>query len=210
MTSFVKNNVVFGILIAALVIAVVIIFTAGGGNGNKNGQFKKNGSTKEAASLSAKYLSNEKISLKYPSNWNETNDAASAATDGIVLTSPTDMLVSIDTGAASEQNIFSNVLASVPIQTLGSTYYLDFYNNHVQTGGLAQGACVASHPDTTATYPLSRNITTASDGSANPVNKICISYPSDESGSTIENPVSAFQADPSYKDALSIIKSLSY
>lgn len=160
-------------------------------------------------------LPNEKLNLNYPSTWqvgninspNSSTTVVKPGTDNIELVSPTNLLVTINTGVTNPTISFNNILASTPINTLGGNYYLVFYSSHAQSAGLAQGACVVGSPNGNISFPNSRNITAAS---INPVNLICLSYPQDENGEAFENTVAAFQNDASYKSALNIIRSISY
>lgn len=158
----------------------------------------------------ADYLPDEKLSFKYPTTWSNTPGTASSSSDQVTLTSPSNLLLTITTGVTQSFSGFGTVLGSQPITTMGSNYFLDFYNQHAQTGGLAQGACIATTPANSADYPPSKNIVSAATGGNTPYNEVCLSFPDDDSGTVFESPVSMFANNQDFSDALKIIESITY
>lgn len=169
-------------------------------------------------------LTYEKMSFKYPSTWQISNtskdEAATGGTatpgaDTVTLTSPSGLIVSIQTGEAgvNSSGVPIGLLDSKPVTTLGGSYYLVFYTNKAQSTTEARGACL-NKTSTPTGMPLiaSKNIKTAgmeSDSTEPTANLICIRYPM-EGNVTPVKPVSAFEQDASYKDARLIIESLTY
>lgn len=160
-------------------------------------------------------LKYEKVNLKYPSTWTVTSGSvaggsgANPGTDYIKLVSPTGLNVRINTGVSL--NDFGPTCGVMPyttsVSTLGGSYYLGFEepggrtpSSDLRTGLLCTTA------DANGTWPLSKNVT-SSKGAV--YNLITLAY-YDASDDVVAKPVSAYQSDSSYNDALLIIKSLSY
>ncbi|HET9098510.1 MAG TPA: hypothetical protein VFN51_02735 [Candidatus Saccharimonadales bacterium] len=158
-------------------------------------------------------LIDERLSYRYPSNWVRTSGVqlnspgSKVSGDSVTLTSPSNLMVTMQTGASTALNM-NNVLASVPLSSMGSQVYLSFFNALTSSTGLAQGACLQTGLNSGVAYPASAYASKS--GSGVGYNVICISYPEDESGKVMQNTISAFQADPFYPQALNIIKSLAY
>lgn len=169
-------------------------------------------------------LKYEKISFKYPGSWqinedsrdeNATGGTAAPGADSILLTSPTGMVVSIETGAVGvDSSGVTMVLPnSIPINTLGDSYYLVYYTNKAQSSTDARGACL-NKTNTSSGMPsfASKNIQMAGiiDGPArSTANLVCIGYQM-ENNVTPVKPISAFEQDASYNYAKLIIESLTY
>lgn len=164
-------------------------------------------------SVTLKY---EKATFKYPSTWKLTNtstahssqDAVMPGYDKATIVSPTSLTVTIDTGVSGigDGPYGGTVLSSAPIATLGGNYYLGFGNVDPGSPNSVNGGTIGTTSDRTATWPSSKNISSVN-GKA--FNVVSVGY-FDAAGNAIAKPVSAFQSDASYNDALLIIKSLSY
>jgi len=172
-------------------------------------------------------LKYEQATFKYPSSWQISNTSkdeagtggtATPGADSVTLTSPTGLMININTGQAYtvDDSGMANVLSGAqPIQTLGGTYYLDFYNFTDSTSPTdAAGACLDKSATTSneAPYITSKNIMLANVAGANAspaADTICIQYQNAQ-GSLVPKPVSTFEQDASYNDAKLIIESLSY
>jgi cytoskeletal protein RodZ len=179
---------------------------------------------KDWKSASLKY---EKISFKYPSTWQISNTSknevgtggtATPGADTAVVTSPTGLQVTLQTGEAgfNSSGLLVGLPTAKPINTLGGSYYLVYYTNKSQSTTEARGACVNKTSTSSENMPsvASKNIQVAgmSDGSTGPTaNLICIGYPAPDSTSPVPvKPISAFEQDTSYNDAKLIIESLTY
>ncbi|MEZ0111669.1 hypothetical protein ABH920_005687 [Catenulispora sp. EB89] len=163
-------------------------------------------------------LKYEKASFKYPSTWTLTNSSTPGgtadipATPGIdyaKLVSPTGLTLSIDTGdgGANGGAYFGTVLSATPISTLGGNYYLGFGSGGASGSNVTAAGSVGTAPTSSAALPPSKNVT---DKSGAPLYDVISMLYSSASGTPTSKPVSAFQSDASYNDALLIIKSLSY
>lgn len=157
-------------------------------------------------------LKYEKISLKYPSTWKLTNVSTPYGTNNVMtspgidvatLTSPTGLMITISTGAHDVSSPYSSTPQyTTPIATLGGNYYLGFGagpagDTYPVFGGIGTSL------DGSITYPPSRNVTVSRDQAYNAIH---MSYAPNGTA----NPLSTYLNDPSYNDALLILKSLSY
>lgn len=170
-------------------------------------------------------LKYEQATFKYPASWQisntskteaETGGTATPGADSVSLTSPTGLIVSIITGQpynVDEAGMASVLPGAQPIQTLGGTYYLDFYNSTDSTTPTdAVGACLDKSATTSgneAPYITSKNIQIVSNTNSPAADLVCIQY-RDAKGNLIAKSVSTFQQDSSYSDAKLIVESLSY
>ncbi len=171
-------------------------------------------------------LTYEKATFKYPSSWqisntsqteSETGGTVTPGADTATATSPTGLIVSINTGEAGigdSDGIDSVLPGAQPINTLGSSYYLDFYANVHVSATDAQGACVDKDATVATGVPYipSKNIQLANvsgTSASSATDLICIKY-QDAQGTAQAKPVSTFEQDASYNDAKLIIESLSY
>ena len=219
------SRVVYSLILALGLILVIIVLSntaaqkpSKNTNTVNNTMYSHSQPASQPDNLASLSLPNEKLHLSYPASWDEASDTSpntstdkvSPGTDNIVITSPSNLQVTISTGVVSPQEAFNNVLSSQPITTLGSSYYLDFYNDHQDTGGLAEGACVANTTEPQASLPTSKNISSTTTPGSNLYNEVCLNYPADESGSAFESSVSNFEKDQSFQQALTIIRSISY
>lgn len=163
-------------------------------------------------------LKYEKAMFKYPSTWTLTNSSTPGGTvgipstpgiDSVKLVSPTGLTLVIDTGdgGANGGAYFGNILSTTPITTLGSNYYLGFGSGGASSSNVTNSGSIGTTPASNAAMPISKNIT---DKSGAPLYDVISMFYLDTSGNAISKPVSAFQSDSSYTDALLVIKSLSY
>lgn len=162
-------------------------------------------------------LKYEKATFKYPSTWTVTNVSTPNGTTGnitpgsdqITLTSTTGLTLKFSTGVSGIGGgpYFGTVLSTTPIATLGGNYYLGFGTNGADSHSTSASAGhIGTASTSQANFISSKNVTSTG-GQAYDV--ISLAY-FDASGSAIDKPVSAFQSDTSYSDALLIIKPLSY
>jgi hypothetical protein len=164
-------------------------------------------------------LKYEKINLRYLSTWKLTNVSTPNGTTGditsgsdrAVLTSPTGLTVIVDTGVSGlgDGPYGDSVVIATPITTLGGNYFLGFgtYGADTSTNSTTTSEGVVGTTSTRyATWPTGKN-TSSPHGTTSIV--ISMAY-YDASDHAIAKPVSVFQSDSSYNDALLIIKSLSY
>lgn len=156
-------------------------------------------------------LKYEKVTFKYPSTWNLTNTSTpysenypvTPGFDKATLVSPTGLTLTVSTGVygIGGAPFYGKILSVTPIETLGGSYFLGF-----GTGGGDPNSDVAYSGMVATTssggrWPASKNISVSG---GTPINNISLSYADDG------KPVSVFQNDASYNDALLIIKSLGY
>jgi hypothetical protein len=169
------------------------------------------------ASATLKY---EKLTFKYPATWTVANSSTAGGTSNIPqvpgsdeakLVSPTGLTLVINTGDTGTNGgpYFDTVLSTTPIATLGGNYYLGFGTNE-DSGSVTTtvSGSIGTTADANATWPQSKNITDISPNT--PLFNIISMFYLDATGNAVSKPVSAFQSDPSYNDALLIIKSLTY
>lgn len=231
------NTKGFG-LAGVLVIVVALAVVAGGGayvyhqnhknktmvstnNSSTSTSSKKSTSADPYAGWKTASLKYEQASFKYPSSWQisntskdetQTGGVANPGADSFTLTSPTGQVVSIETGLPyTFENGTATVLPGAQsIKSLGSTYYLDFFNRtNSSTDAIA--ACLDKSPTTASNespYIVSKNITLAPSSPA--ADLICIQYAPDAQGNTVSKPVSVFEQDASFNDAKLVIESLAY
>jgi hypothetical protein len=174
--------------------------------------------TREIKGWKSVDLKYEKLNFKHPANWKlSENPVANGVTnnvkpgsDNITITSPSGLRVIIDTGVTGGSSDFDQVLSSSPITTLGNSYYLDFYSNTASDQNIAQGACVGTTATNNPAYPYSKNVSAASKSGGKPFDVICIDYAQDSMGYIPRKTVAAFQSDPYFNEAKTIIESLSY
>lgn len=207
------------VVVAAIVIVGIVAVVHNGSKRHATDSGMTQTTTSQPETTTAGALSNdslqyEKLHFSYPSNWTEsgkstTSQTVTPGTDGATIASPDGLAVTIRTGVNGAANSLGNVLGSVPITTLGGQFYFDFYNANTTVTGLAQGACVVDSPNAGAAYPLSKNISAISGGSA-PYNQICITYPESENGEPMVGSIASIKSDPAYADALKVIQSISY
>jgi hypothetical protein len=163
-------------------------------------------------------LKYEKANFKYPSTWTVTNSSTAGGTSNIPATpgidyaklvSPTGLTLAIYTGdsGANGGAYFGTILSTTPITTLGGNYYLGFGSGGASGPNVTTAGSVGTTPTSSAASPVSKNVT---DKSGTPLYDVISMFYSSTSGTPISKPVSAFQGDASYNDALLIIKSLTY
>lgn len=161
-------------------------------------------------------LKYEKASFKYPSTWKLTNVSTPDGTTGNItpgsdqakLVSPTGLTVTMDTGVSGigDGPYGGTVLSVTPITTLGGHYYLGFGTGFSSSSTMTNGGTVGTTAASSASFLPSKNTSVAG---GQPFDVISMVY-FDASGSAVAKPVSDFQGDSSYNDALLIIKSLTY
>ncbi|GAA2048964.1 hypothetical protein GCM10009839_63400 [Catenulispora yoronensis] len=162
-------------------------------------------------------LNYEKATFKYPSTWKLTNTSTPNGTTGnitpgsdqVKLSSPTGLTVTIDTGVSGlgDGPYGNGEVLATPITTLGGNYFLGFGTYGAPTNSSTTSEGIVGTTSTRyATWPTGKN-TSSSSGKTYTV--ISMAY-YDASSHAIIKPVSDFQSDSSYNDALLIIKSLSY
>lgn len=166
----------------------------------------------------------DKLTLKYPSNWqlvdkSNTDDTdVTPGQDAIQLISNDSLEVTIGTGATyfDGGNSSVKVISSTPISVLGHADYL-VYASDTSIGGGAVVTTTNSLPST-STFPLAKNINlsqsvksnSAIQGMPAPFNLIGVNYSSSDPTANNQYPISKYQQDPNYKLAQEIIESLSY
>jgi hypothetical protein len=170
-------------------------------------------------------LQYEKVSFKYPSSWQLSNTSkdeqvtggtATPGADTAVLTSPNGLLVSLESGVAGvgDSNGIDSVLPGAqPINTLGGSYYLDFYAHDPDSPTFEQGACIDKSASASGMpYIASKNIQLAniiaptSDIGSPAADLFCIQY----KNVSVEQQDLTLEHDASYNDAKLIIESLTY
>lgn len=168
-------------------------------------------------------LKYEQATFRYPATWQitntskdeaETGGVATPGADSVTLTSPTGLIVSMRTGLpyAVDETGMANVLSGAqPIQTLGGSYYLDFYTNTASGSNDAQAACLDTSATTNneAPYIVSKNIQLTGTTTNPAADLVCVQY-DDAQGEAVAKPVSTFEQDASYNDAKLVIESLTY
>lgn len=199
---------------------------------NSTSQSSKTSTSNKTASTAGPYagwltasLKYEQATFKYPSSWQisntskdetETGGVANPGADTVTLTSPTGQIVSIETGqpyTVDDAGMADVLPGGQSIQTLGNTYYLDFYSftngSSTASSNDASGACLDKSATTNneAPYIASKNITLAAASPA--ADLVCVQYENAQRG-LVAKPVSDFEQDASYNDAKLIIESLSY
>lgn len=139
---------------------------------------------------------------------NGTTGNITPGSDQVKLVSPTGLTLTIDTGVSGvgDGSYTGNVLSTTPIATLGGNYFLGFGTAGDPTSSTAYNGVIGTTSDRKATWPLSKNV---SSGNGSVFDVIAMAYYYAK-GNALAKPVSAFQGDASYNDALLIIKSLSY
>jgi len=233
------NSKGFG-LIEVLIIVVMVIVLGGAGAYMYNRDHKAKSSVTSVSSKSSASnkstdmtanpyagwetgsLKYEQATFKYPSSWQisntskdetETGDVSNPGSDSVTLTSPTGLIVSIETGqpyTVDESGMASVLPGTQSVTALGGNYYLDFYTNSGSTSSTdVVGACLDKSPTTNneAPYITSKYITLAPTSPA--ADLVCIEYRNPQ-GSLVAKPVSTFEQDASYSDAKLIIESLTY
>jgi hypothetical protein len=177
------------------------------------------------AGWSTASLQYEKMSFKYPPSWQLSNTSkdeqatggtATPGADTAVLTSPNGLLVSLESGVAGvgdSDGIDSVLPGAQHINTLGGSYYLDFYAHGPDNPTVAQGACVDKSASASGIpYIASKNIqlaniiAPASDIGNPAADLFCIQY----KNVTAEQQDLTLEHDASYNDAKLIIESLAY
>ena len=160
-------------------------------------------------------LKYEKATFKYPSTWKLTNTSTPNGTTGdiapgsdqVKLISPTGLTLTINTGVSGIGGPSGGVvLSTTPITTLGGNYSLKFQSINPSASVASEGTVVTTATSSAHFLP-SKNLSIVGGGA--PFDLISMSF-FDASGNAIAKPVSDFQSDTSYNDALLIIKSLSY
>lgn len=166
-------------------------------------------------------LKYEAASFKYPSTWkisssstpNGTAGTVSPGSDQVTLTSPGALEVTIKSGTygIGDGPYYGTILSTMPITTLGGSYYLGFGTDAWGTGNKTNSGCVGTSSGASANFPYSKNITIPSP--ANPGDKpfdvVCMIDTQATTASTLKT-VADFEADPSFDDAKLIVQSLSY
>ncbi|MDX3695958.1 hypothetical protein PV726_37720 [Streptomyces europaeiscabiei] len=228
-----KKQIVIGAVIAAVILAAVgySIYAAqqsqksqanndnkGTQNTSKDEDNTPAPSTDPYAGWETASLQYEKASFKYPSAWtisnvstpNGTTGTVTPGSDQVKLVSPTGLTITIDSGVSGIGGgpYGNHVFSATPIATLGGNYFLGFgrYEDGTDSELVTKGT-VGTTADKTASVPLSKNISVMGSDDR-PFNMISMAYY--DGATALEKPVSAFQSDASYNDALLIIKSLSY
>lgn len=164
-------------------------------------------------------LKYEKASFKYPSNWTVSTGNApggsgtTTGTDYAKLVSPTGLNIRINAGMIRTDAggpYSGTLLSTIPIATLGGSYYLGFDAKAQPSASAATAlttAGVGVTQDNKSSWPESKNIVSTS--GAPVFDFISLAY-FDAAGNVVPKPISVYQSDSSYNDALLIIKSLSY
>lgn len=162
----------------------------------------------------------DKLSFKYPSNWQLTDSTSTNDTDvtpgqdWIKLTSDSSLELSIITGSTSYDGGSSKVktISSSPVMTMGKTNYLQFTSDKdVTTGGVVT---TLNDLPKASSFPLAKNIQLSQATKSNPAitdmpepfNLISLHY----ANSNDAYPVKKFQQDQNYKAAIKILESVSY
>lgn len=158
----------------------------------------------------------EKLTYKYPADWNQDlksypngpSGSVKPGSEDLTLTGPnSSLLLEFRTGLDGVGSaVGGKVIESIPLQTMGSSLYLNFYTFEGDTDGKAYGACLDALA-TSADKLSGKNITN-SRGVKAPISA-CIRYPFIK-GDYVKKTVDEFKNDPSFADMKRILESFTY
>lgn len=180
-------------------------------------------------------LKYEKLSFEYPATWKLDNQSSATTESGqygngvqatcaypgmdfATITAPNGLSVELQadgngTDCSNYQPLLQ--LSSTPLTTLGGKYYVSFVNQNHCDGSCrsdeATNACLSTSAKN-FTPPVTKNIKTDPNWNTTPVNVFCIQASGNNGGPSPykAESVGSLKANPSFNDAILILKSLHY
>jgi hypothetical protein len=168
-------------------------------------------------------LKYEKITFMYPSNWKLVDNSISSPQnlggctypghDYIILTSPNNNHVNLQTGIDCIGDVIAKSFGSIPVKSLGENLFLDFEADSFEVNPTGPSfACLA--PSTTADSWLSfnsKNIFPSEGNPSAPMNSFCFTpFTGSDFQSAPNLTVEQIESNVDFNDAKLIFESMTY